>query len=54
MQRFLKKGGVEDDLFPNGDRRCVVIDAECQQLHNGNYRFEMAFTGAAWDFWLLW
>jgi hypothetical protein len=40
VQRFLKKFGVKGDLFPNGDRRCVMIDAECQQLHNGDYRFD--------------
>jgi len=45
MQRFLKKFRVKGDFFPNGDRRCVMIDAECQQLHNGNYRFEDANNG---------
>ena len=40
VQRFLKKFRVKGDLFPNGDRRCVMIDAQCQQLHNGDYRFD--------------
>jgi hypothetical protein len=45
VQRFLKKFRVKGDLFPNGDRRCVMIDAECQQLHNGDYRFDDAING---------
>jgi hypothetical protein len=45
MQRFLKKFGVKGDFFPNGDRCCVMIDAECQQLHNGDYRFDDANNG---------
>jgi hypothetical protein len=45
MQRFLKKFRVKGNLFPNGDRRCVMIDAECQQLHNGDYRFDDVIIG---------
>ena len=45
MQRFLKKFRVEGDLLPNGDRRCVMIDAECQQLHNRDYRFDGSING---------
>jgi hypothetical protein len=45
VQRFLKKFGVKGDLFPNGDWRRVMIDAKCQQLHNGDYRFDDAING---------
>jgi len=45
MQGLLKKFRSEGDLFPDGDRRCVMIDAECQQLHNGNYRFDDTING---------
>jgi uncharacterized membrane protein YeaQ/YmgE (transglycosylase-associated protein family) len=47
VQRFLKKFRVKGDLFPNGDRRCVMIDAECQQLHNGDYRFDGRNNGGS-------
>jgi len=50
VQRFLKKFRVKGDLFPNGDRRCVMIDAECQQLHNGDYRFDVSNKGVAMGF----
>jgi len=33
MQRFLEVFGVEGDFFPNVHWRCVMIDAEGQQLH---------------------
>ena len=45
VQRFLEKFRIKGDLFPNGDRRCVMIDAECQQLHNGDYRFDDSIYG---------
>ena len=45
VQRFLKKFRVKGDLFPNGDRRFVMNDAECQQIHNGNYRFDGSING---------
>lgn len=33
MQRFLEVFGIKGDFFPNVHWRCVMIDAEGQQLH---------------------